>query len=869
MENKRLNNYLKRTLGEHYSYMPKGELKVNSSKGIVEFTFNPAKVSKRFIEACLDKDELYKYIKESTGKKVVMQFPLDESRESKWTKDDIETVNKIISILEKGGDITSYTDTIHKLYKKSDLSSLTDDEIEERNNLLKTLISKENESMMTPTASMFTGKRTLQCDKDGKEVLREDVEEDDEEEELELNIDEEEEIDEPEEDIDSQFAELARKTVYDAGGFMTDYTLYLDRKSDRYICIFGDQDFYRPGETTPDAEFEKREDAEEWFSVYDGVTESEEDEEDFSDYEEDEEELELNTDGEESEDEELELRTNEEDEEVEEESLQLKEDSDNPPNKDATDVVVDVLRLFPDVNFVDQRDLGNGKIKLIFNHELTPSKLKALKSWLDNEELDYNLSKVALTIVAPWKSQMVGKLESLKRLNLKESLEEIPYEGWTIKPFEITSIEYGEDKYPGFTHYMIQRDRDGAYLSDKSMKSVLRGLKLDGDTTACNTVDKAKKVIDYINSLKFLDEDYWFGGNGKMEIPERDNLQPGDQELEIRTDDVTKDNEDQNEEEQEEELNEDINSTSSMTATEVVDDLENKFSVYYKGGTPGGFGLFDKSKVLVHFYLRSFMDTQIDSYNKFINSIKSYLDSNGLKYKIDENRNTLSVEAEKDNLKLRPMDLNEDYLPTEFYRTIFELVDGSPDEEYEWRSEEEAKAHMNLFDESDADLYKRIYVEDPSGKVIDEKRFVSEGLNEKISETDRLKYSVELIRDDGTSDVHSFANYKSAKNLYDQYDETDGYIKVRLIGNKGMWDTLEEKDFTSVEPINEEKKVSFKDVHKCDVCGKPLSQCTCEVKEEEDLKEGVDTETVDGFTVKELESLAESSREMLDYLEDK
>ncbi len=151
---------------------------------------------------------------------------------------------------------------------------------------------------------------------------------------------------------------------------------------------------------------------------------------------------------------------------------------------------------------------------------------------------------------------MVGKLESLKRLNLKESLEEVPYEGWTIKPFEITSIEYGEDKYPGFTHYMIQRDRDGAYLSDKSMKSVLRGLKLDGDTTACNTVDKAKKVIDYINSLKFLDEDYWFGGNGKMEIPERDNLQPGDQELEIRTDDVTKDNEDQNEEEQEEELNE-------------------------------------------------------------------------------------------------------------------------------------------------------------------------------------------------------------------------------------------------------------------------------------------------------------------------
>lgn len=614
MENKRLNNYLKRTLGEHYSYMPKGELKVNSSKGIVEFTFNPAKVSKRFIEACLDKNGLYQYITESTSEKVVMKLPLDESTdesmmtptaltftgkrtlqcdkdgkeilhekidpnededfryhislyydenrrglEDEFQTDDYDVVEEYVwEYIQKGSYITVWD---QETMRKVDLDP--DDYDYETDDLYSVLDDLKRVSPFNPdntdgewvkkafTVPLGTEPLTEEVEEseDTEVEDREEVDEteDDEEGELELNIDDEEEIDEPEDDIDSQFAELARKTVYDADGFMTDYTLYLDRKSDRYICIFGDQDFYRPGETTPDAEFEKREDAEEWFSVYDGVTESEEVE--------DEEELELNIDEEEPEDEELELKTDE-GEEVEEESLQLREDSSNSSNKEATDIVVDVLRLFPDVKFVDQRDLGNGKIKLIFNHELTPSKLKVLKSWLDNEGLDHNLSKVALTIVAPWKSQMVGKLESLKRLNLKESLEEVPYEGWTIKPFEVTSIEYGEDKYPGFTHYMIQRDRDGAYLSDKSMKSVLRGLKLDGDTTACNTVDKAKKVIDYINSLKFLDEDYWFGGNGKMEIPERDNLQPGDQELEIKTDDVTKDNEDQNEEEQEEELNE-------------------------------------------------------------------------------------------------------------------------------------------------------------------------------------------------------------------------------------------------------------------------------------------------------------------------
>lgn len=663
--------YLKQILGEHYSSMPKGDAKINSKKRVIEFIFNPKKVSKKFVEACMDRKQLYKYITESSSEKVTMEFPLDESTD---------------------------------------------------------------ESMMTPTASMFSGKRTLQCDDEGRELLREDVEEDgnsEDEEELELNVDEEEEVDDIEDDseeesnISERYTELAQKTVYDSDGFMTDYTLYYDTETDRFVCIFGDQDFYSPDDSDPDAEFEREAEAYEWFNSYEGI---------IDDEEEGEEELELNVDEEEVEedsDDEEELELNVDEEEVEEESLQLR----------------------------------------------TP-----------------------------------------------------------------------------------------------------------------------------------VDEDYWFGGDGKMDIPERDDLESGEQEIEIRTDDVTQDNEDQNEEEQEEELNEDVNNSSSMTATEVVDDLENRFHLYFEGGNPGGFNPSDKSKVILGFTY-SFLD------DKPLVEIEDYLKSKNLKYRLRRGTNKLVVEAEKDNLKLRPMSLSEslidespyvivprgkgkfaycdrygdpileievstdgtikvlkknmtptlqipdyvyemadeyptmgefdkdfeyyikdnlegkDSLPTEFYTTVFELVDGGPDEVYEYKDLKDAQYHMNLFDDSDADLYKRIYIKDSTGEVIDEKKFVSEGLNEKISETDRLKYSVELIKDDGTSDVHSFANYKSAKNLYDQYDETDGYVKVRLIGDKGVWDALEEKDF-SIEPINEEKKVSFKDAHICQGCGKPLSQCTCEVKEE-------------------------------------
>ena len=80
-----------------------------------------------------------------------------------------------------------------------------------------------------------------------------------------------------------------------------------------------------------------------------------------------------------------------------------------------------------------------------------------------------------------------------------------------------------------------------------------------------------------------LQEDYWFGGNGKMDIPERSNLQGGENELELRVDDVTQDNEDQDTEEQEEELNESLIDESDYV---IVPRGEGKFVYCDRYGDP-------------------------------------------------------------------------------------------------------------------------------------------------------------------------------------------------------------------------------------------------------------------------------------------
>lgn len=70
------------------------------------------------------------------------------------------------------------------------------------------------------------------------------------------------------------------KTVQDADGFWTDYTLYTDG-GERWYTVFGDTDIYGP-DSDPDYETDDEQDAYTWFDCYDGLCDGDED--DDTDY---------------------------------------------------------------------------------------------------------------------------------------------------------------------------------------------------------------------------------------------------------------------------------------------------------------------------------------------------------------------------------------------------------------------------------------------------------------------------------------------------------------------------------------------------------------------------------------------------------
>ena len=63
------------------------------------------------------------------------------------------------------------------------------------------------------------------------------------------------------------------KSVKDWDDFWTDYTLWYNEYTDRWVCIFGDRDIYYPENTDYDAEFEDESEAREWFDLYQGAEE--------------------------------------------------------------------------------------------------------------------------------------------------------------------------------------------------------------------------------------------------------------------------------------------------------------------------------------------------------------------------------------------------------------------------------------------------------------------------------------------------------------------------------------------------------------------------------------------------------------------
>ena len=75
------------------------------------------------------------------------------------------------------------------------------------------------------------------------------------------------------EDPYTRYVELAHKSVPDADGFLTDYTLYKDRETGEYFCMFGDNELYPPDPSYADMEFETNErEAYAWFESYTGFT---------------------------------------------------------------------------------------------------------------------------------------------------------------------------------------------------------------------------------------------------------------------------------------------------------------------------------------------------------------------------------------------------------------------------------------------------------------------------------------------------------------------------------------------------------------------------------------------------------------------
>ena len=83
-------------------------------------------------------------------------------------------------------------------------------------------------------------------------------------------------------DEDSNWRELASKSVEDSDGFYTDYTLYTNGST--FICMFGDKDIYEPDQAYADYETENEEDAYDWFDNYEGFADEDDAEPEFDIY---------------------------------------------------------------------------------------------------------------------------------------------------------------------------------------------------------------------------------------------------------------------------------------------------------------------------------------------------------------------------------------------------------------------------------------------------------------------------------------------------------------------------------------------------------------------------------------------------------
>lgn len=67
-----------------------------------------------------------------------------------------------------------------------------------------------------------------------------------------------------------EYTFIKSKSVLDSDGFYTDYSMYKDNSSGKYVMIFGDSDEYNPLNTEADVEFDNEKEARDWFDSYEG-----------------------------------------------------------------------------------------------------------------------------------------------------------------------------------------------------------------------------------------------------------------------------------------------------------------------------------------------------------------------------------------------------------------------------------------------------------------------------------------------------------------------------------------------------------------------------------------------------------------------
>lgn len=114
------------------------------------------------------------------------------------------------------------------------------------------------------------------CEEDITKSVFEDLDDEDPEIEIEDNFDSESYINSKMSELDTdeeRYTLIKSKSVEDADGFYTDYTMYKDNVTGNFVFIFGDNEVYTPENESPDYVAKTAKEAYDWFDNYEGFAE--------------------------------------------------------------------------------------------------------------------------------------------------------------------------------------------------------------------------------------------------------------------------------------------------------------------------------------------------------------------------------------------------------------------------------------------------------------------------------------------------------------------------------------------------------------------------------------------------------------------